>query len=100
MHQVSVATKPKLVRLGSNGPTTGTANSGEVHFAIMHASNLGTSEALAGLHANSAVERGLDIKFIKTASSVVDELPRDLPVVIITASYNGEPSRDATDFMS
>lgn len=81
-------------------PTTGPSDNEEVHLAIVHASNSGTSEALASVLANDATKRGLGIKLIDTANNVVGKLPKDVVVVTITASYNGEPARDAVNFVN
>lgn len=77
-----------------------TADSSATGACIIHASNSGTSEALASRLANDAAERGVGIRSIDVAKDAVAKLPRGVPVVIITASYNGEPADDAVDFVA
>nr|A0A3G9HRC2.1 RecName: Full=Bifunctional cytochrome P450/NADPH--P450 reductase ALT2; AltName: Full=AAL-toxin biosynthesis cluster protein 2; Includes: RecName: Full=Cytochrome P450 monooxygenase; Includes: RecName: Full=NADPH--cytochrome P450 reductase [Alternaria alternata]BBG74264.1 NADPH cytochrome P450 monooxygenase [Alternaria alternata] len=100
MHQASGTATPKPLASGTDGSMLTVTKNGPMHLAIVHASNSGTSEALAGLLASNAVDRGLGVKSISVANDIVEKLPRDVPVVIITASYNGEPSRNAADFVS
>ena len=64
---------------------------------VLFGSNLGTAEGLAHSTAEDARRRG----FIATVGSLdehVDALPKDGAVVIITASYNGQPPDNAGKF--
>ncbi|POR35987.1 Uncharacterized protein TPAR_03801 [Tolypocladium paradoxum] len=90
--QASSAAASATLRPTAAGSATGTC--------IIHASNSGTSEALASRLANDAAERGVGIGSIHVAKDAIAKLPRGVPVVIITASYNGEPADDAVDFVA
>ena len=65
---------------------------------IFYGSNTGTCEALAQTLAKSAAGRGFGAK-VETLDAAVDKLPKNQPVVIITASYEGEPPDNAAHFV-
>lgn len=66
---------------------------------IFHGSNTGTCEELAGKLALSAPRHGY-IAQIDTLDSTMEQIPTDAPVVLVTASYNGEPPDNAAQFIS
>ena len=64
---------------------------------VLFGSNLGTAEGLAHGIANDARDRG----FIATVGSLDEHagsLPKDGGLVVVTASYNGQPPDNATKF--
>lgn len=67
-------------------------------MAILYGSNTGTCESLAQSLANTASSRGYSPS-VKPMDGGVDELSKDQPVVIITASYEGEPPDNACHFI-
>ncbi|MCJ1281918.1 hypothetical protein MMC26_001241 [Xylographa opegraphella] len=67
-------------------------------MTILYGSNTGTCESLARTLANSASSRGYK-SLVQTLDSAADKIPKDQPVVIITASYEGQPTDNATYFM-
>ncbi|KAF7316595.1 Fatty acid hydroxylase [Mycena chlorophos] len=66
---------------------------------VLYGSNTGTSEAFAQRVANAAVSYGFRSS-IGTLDSAVDKLPTDGPVIIITASFEGEPADNAAHFVN
>ena len=66
---------------------------------IYYGSNTGTCEELAGKLAISASHHGYTAQ-IDTLDSSRNQIPKDAPVVFITASYNGEPPDNAAQFIS
>ncbi|RDK46069.1 cytochrome P450 [Aspergillus phoenicis ATCC 13157] len=69
-------------------------------ITILHGSNAGSCEALALRLAADAGEYGFTRSKIEPLGSAVGKLPTDNPVIIITASYNGEPADEASDFVA
>ncbi|KAJ7740466.1 fatty acid hydroxylase [Mycena maculata] len=69
-----------------------------VPFYVLYGSNTGTSEAFAQRIANEAPSYGFRPS-IGTLDSAVGKVPKDGPVVIITASFEGEPADNAARFI-
>lgn len=67
-------------------------------MTILYGSNTGTCDSLAQTLANSASGRGYKAA-VKTLDSAADKIPKDQPVVIVTASYEGQPTDNAAYFM-
>lgn len=67
-------------------------------MSIFYGSNTGTCEALAQTLANAASGHGYNAR-VAALDSATDALPRSQPVVIITASYEGEPPDNAARFI-
>lgn len=70
----------------------------EQKITILYASNAGTSEALANRLMSMTAAWGF-IPRKANLKGFAGKLPMDEPVVLITASYNGEPAGDAVDFV-
>lgn len=66
---------------------------------VLYGSNTGTSESFAQRVADSAAKYGFRAT-IGTLDSVADHLPADGPVVIVCASFEGEPADNAAHFVS
>lgn len=66
-------------------------------MSIFYGSNTGTCESLAQTLANAASSHGYDAH-VATLDSATDNLPRQQPIVIVTASYEGEPPDNAAHF--
>ncbi|KAF9877148.1 cytochrome P450 [Colletotrichum karsti] len=66
---------------------------------ILYGSDTGTCEALSQRLAAEASSKGFSPTMM-SMNDAVGKLPKDVPVLIITASYNGLPSRDASKFVS
>ena len=67
-------------------------------MTILYGSNTGTCEALAQTLAGGASSRGYN-PTVKTMDSAAGNIPKDQPVVVITASYEGQPTDNAVYFM-
>ncbi|KIW27725.1 uncharacterized protein PV07_07435 [Cladophialophora immunda] len=65
---------------------------------ILYGSNSGTCEGLAQGLANGAGNRGFNAT-VKSLDAAVDQLPSNQPVIIITASYEGNPPDNAVGFV-
>ncbi|KAJ4249793.1 hypothetical protein NW762_012135 [Fusarium torreyae] len=83
---------------GTNGSST-EARDG-VPMTILYGSNSGTCESLAQRVATDAAEHGFHVTKIDCLDTAKENLPTDQPVVIITASYEGEPPDNAGHFVS
>jgi len=69
-------------------------------MAIYYGSNTGTCEALANRLAGDAGNYGFRADVVDILDSVKGNLPTDKPVVIITASYEGQPADNAAHFVT
>jgi cytochrome P450/NADPH-cytochrome P450 reductase len=69
-------------------------------MAIYYGSNTGTCEALANRLASDAANHGFRADVVDTLDSVRDTIPTDKPVVIVTASYEGQPADNAAHFVN
>lgn len=67
---------------------------------ILYGSNSGTCEALAQRVATDAPAHGFRASKIDCLDSAKGSLPKDQPVVIITASYEGQPPDNAGHFVA
>lgn len=66
---------------------------------VLYGSNAGTCQAYAQELAARATEQGWQAE-AKTMDSVVEHLPTDRPIAIITPSYEGKPADNAKKFVS
>ncbi|GJC94608.1 cytochrome P450 [Colletotrichum higginsianum] len=69
-------------------------------LTILYGSNSGTCEALAQRVASDAASHGFRATKIDCLDSANGSLPTDQPVVIITASYEGQPPDNAGHFVA
>ncbi|KAJ6537331.1 fatty acid hydroxylase [Mycena sp. CBHHK59/15] len=67
-------------------------------FYVLYGSNTGTSEAFAQRIANEAPSYGFRPS-IGTLDSALGKVPKDGPVIVITASFEGEPADNAARFV-
>ena len=65
---------------------------------ILYGSNAGTCEALAQNLARVAGSRGYHAQ-VDSLDSAVDKVPKGLPVVLISSSYEGQPPDNAAHFV-
>ncbi|KAM0554404.1 hypothetical protein ACHAO7_003542 [Fusarium culmorum] len=68
-------------------------------MAIYYGSNSGTCEALANRLASDAAGHGFSASIIGTLDQAKQNLPENRPVVIVTASYEGQPPSNAAHFI-
>lgn len=71
----------------------------EKELSIYFGGNMGTCENLAQTVARSSATRGFKA-VVKPLDEATDNLPQDGPVIIITASYEGEPPDNANLFFA
>jgi len=69
-------------------------------MSIFYGSNAGTCQSLAQRLANDAPSHGYHAKAVDSLDSANQNLPTDHPVVIITASYEGQPPDNAAHFVA
>ena len=68
-------------------------------ITILYGSNTGTCESLARHFSRDASRYGFNPTML-TLDSALEKLPTDWPVVILTASYEGQPASNAAKFVS
>ncbi|KAI1851267.1 hypothetical protein JX266_003342 [Neoarthrinium moseri] len=88
---------PVTPGISATTTATGVESTAPKPITILYGSDTGTCEALAQKIALEAYERG----FAAVKAPLNDFrsfFPTDCPIVIIAASYNGEPSRNAAEF--
>ncbi|MCQ4206101.1 cytochrome P450 [Streptomyces longispororuber] len=66
---------------------------------VLHGSNYGTCRDLAGRLADEAAAIGCATD-VAPLDAYADGLPTDRPVVVVAASYNGQPTDDAREFVA
>ncbi|KAJ7501738.1 fatty acid hydroxylase [Mycena galericulata] len=66
---------------------------------VLYGSNTGTSEAFAQRIANEAPAYGFHASIGTLDSAVGGKVPKDGPVIIITASFEGQPADNAAQFV-
>lgn len=71
----------------------------EKPISIYFGGNMGTCESLAQTAAQSSAAHGFKA-VVKPLNEATDNLPKDHPVIIITASYEGEPPDNANLFFN
>ncbi|TGJ87230.1 hypothetical protein E0Z10_g1525 [Xylaria hypoxylon] len=69
-------------------------------ITVLYGSNSGTCESLAQRLASDASRHGFGVDKVDCLDSANGALPKNQPVVIITASYEGEPPDNAALFCS
>ncbi|KAH8841643.1 hypothetical protein MCOR27_005039 [Pyricularia oryzae] len=79
------------------GPVDGSKNAGKM--AIYYGSNSGTCEFMAQRLAADAGSHGYTAS-VDTLDAAKEAMPTGIPVVIITASYEGQPTQNACHFVN
>lgn len=74
------------------------ADADALPLTILYGSNSGTCEAFAQTVAADAAIHGFKASRVDTLDSAKQALPSDEPVVIVTASYEGQPCDNAAHF--
>ncbi|KAK7065087.1 fatty acid hydroxylase [Favolaschia claudopus] len=87
----------KLSGASTSGPTPTTGTDGTPLY-VFYGSNTGTSEAFAQRIAIEGPSNGFRSS-IGTLDSALGKIPTDGPVVIITASFEGQPADNAAQFV-
>lgn len=86
-------------------PTAGLSSSGDPKgkgkpMSIFYGSNSGTCEALASRLATDASNHGFQATVVDSLDAAHQNLPTDQPVIVVTASYEGEAPDNAALFCS
>ncbi|MGV9883594.1 bifunctional cytochrome P450/NADPH--P450 reductase [Streptomyces sp. NPDC003006] len=68
-------------------------------LTLLHGSNFGTCRAYAEQLGEQAADLGFDVR-VAPLDEAAGALSADAPVVIVAASYNGQPTDDAREFVS
>lgn len=68
-------------------------------MSVYFGGNMGTCESLAQTAAQSSASQGFKA-VVKPLDDATDNLPKDQPVIIITASYEGEPPDNSNVFFT
>lgn len=68
--------------------------------SFFYGSNSGTCKALAHRLASTTMALGFTDQKLAPLDSAVDNLPRDQPVIIVTTTYDGQPTNDAKKFVA
>lgn len=92
--------EPMSTATSSNQSTStpAAANKPGKPLTILYGSNSGTCEAFAQTLAEDARTHGFTATKVETLDSAKGTLPTEEPVVIVTASYEGEPCDNAAHF--
>ncbi|PTB40939.1 hypothetical protein M441DRAFT_58401 [Trichoderma asperellum CBS 433.97] len=69
-------------------------------LAVYYGSNSGTCEAMAQRIASDAPRHGFQASTVAPLDAANQNLPEDRPVIIVTASYEGQPPSNAALFVS
>lgn len=77
-----------------------TSNTQGKPLAVFYGSNSGTCEALAQRVAADASRHGFRATTVAPLDAANQKVPKDRPVVIITASYEGQPPSNAALFVA
>lgn len=69
-------------------------------MTILYGSNSGTCESMAQRLAFNAASHGFRVSTLDCMDAAMEKLPKDEPIIIITASYEGQPPDNAGHFVS
>lgn len=83
----------------STGKASGSETKTKSPMTILYGSNAGTCEALAQSLARVAANRGFTVN-VDPLDSAVGKVQKGQPVVLITASYEGQPPDNAAHFVN
>lgn len=84
----------------SKAAVAGASEGSGFPMTILYGSNSGTCEALAQRIASDAPAHGFRASKVDCLDSAKGSLPTDQPVVIVTASYEGQPPDNAGHFVA
>ncbi|KAI1486271.1 bifunctional P-450:NADPH-P450 reductase [Biscogniauxia mediterranea] len=94
------ATEVKKNPNGDAKPQTNGSADQQPSLTILYGSNSGTCESLAHRLAIGAESHGYQVAHIDCLDAYQERLPRGQPVVIVTTSYEGQPTDNAGHFVS
>lgn len=96
--QTPVSTDISLPERPKAGAATKPTGKGK-KIALYYGSNTGTCEALAHRLASDAHQHGFEADVVDTLDTLKENIP-DAPIVIVTASYEGQPPDNAGHFVT
>ncbi|KAF9872273.1 bifunctional P-450/NADPH-P450 reductase [Colletotrichum karsti] len=100
-HEKSSSSRTAAQTNGHHTDTNGHKSSqGGKPLSIYYGSNSGTCEALAQRLATDAASHGFAPTVVDPLDAARENLPKDHPVVIVTASYEGQPPDNAAHFVA
>lgn len=82
-----------------NGVESASKSDKGLPIEVYYGSNSGTCQALASRLATDASARGYKVRINDSLDVATKNLPKDAPVVILTASYEGQPPDNAAHFV-
>ncbi|KXJ93884.1 bifunctional unspecific monooxygenase/NADPH--hemo protein reductase [Microdochium bolleyi] len=85
---------------GSAQATSAASGTKGKPMTVLYGSNSGTCEAMAHRIAADAAQHGFQVTTLDCLDTANGSLPKDQPVVLITASYEGQPPDNAAHFVS
>ncbi|KAE8388174.1 NADPH--cytochrome P450 reductase [Aspergillus alliaceus] len=95
---LSATTSPAWLTLTRNENNQNMAGGQPISF--FYGSNSGTCKALAHQLAFTMMARGFTDQKLASLDSAVNNLPKDQPVIIVTTTYDGQPTDDARKFVT
>lgn len=81
-------------------PDAAAASAAHKPLTVLYGSNSGTCEAMAQRVAVDAPRHGFRATTVAPLDDATQRIPRDRPVVIVTASYDGQPPSNAASFVA
>ncbi|KAI0880913.1 bifunctional P-450:NADPH-P450 reductase [Annulohypoxylon maeteangense] len=100
-HRLAGTEAPSRIKQkASSGDITPSNGTGGKRVTVLYGSNSGTCENMAQRLAMDAVSHGYEVKTLDCMDAAVERLPKNEPIVIITASYEGQPPDNAAHFVS
>jgi cytochrome P450 / NADPH-cytochrome P450 reductase len=97
--ELHVADKASQAKQPTAASTSHSSEKGGSPLLITYGSNAGTCKYLAEDLETAARERGFK-PIVKTMDEVTEQLSKNVPVAIITPSYEGKPADNAKKFVS
>lgn len=84
-------------KANATASNTAVANAHHTPLLALYGSNLGTAEGIAREVADAAMQQGFDSQ-VGTLDDYAGKLPKEGAVIIVSASYNGQPPSNARAF--
>ncbi|KAI1458582.1 bifunctional P-450:NADPH-P450 reductase [Annulohypoxylon moriforme] len=99
-HRLAGTEIPSSKQKTPSGDINGRNGTGGQPMTVLYGSNSGTCENMAQRLAMDAVSHGYEVTTLDCLDAAVEKLPKDQPIVVITASYEGQPPDNAAHFVS
>lgn len=100
-HRLAGTTAPvKSVSAATKNAASAASTDAGKPMSIYYGSNSGTCQSMAERLAANVFSHGFSARTVDGLDDITDNLPKNEPVVIITASYEGQPPDNASRFVS